>query len=317
MKLTNEQIEQIANTFVQYTDVVNHTSEDTNITVRNGEIKFQIHGFDEATKYYTSQKLGFDTMLYGGPIFDPEMVRISPLEADQHRELWDKWYSVNFMKIIPLIYLGILKHDCVLAWYDLFFAMRKAYIEEVPENEVLQNRGEKLKCNDIQYKNLNKTYVLPNNSTFTNKIVRFKAEYAEYFATAMPYDEFTDEMLADRLRRAYPSFSRDVYNPIRGHELAPHVNIEYSLNGDMHGCDLKIDGVPICTFANTVPSKNMKGTKDNERHQFELPPKRIHLIKNIERRPGIHLFSDATILETIHMAQTNDFETNPCPTIYG
>ena len=317
LALTDEEIKNASAIFDQYTYDVNHASKNTNITINNGQMSFLINGKNEMDGIFSSYQLKIHSMIYGGKIFDEDMMKISPLEADRNSKNWDKYYSCDFMKIMPLAHISLLKYHTLFDWCDFACICANTYLEIVPAKEVLKDRSKKLKCKDIEYKNVGKTFRLPNGRKITNHIVRFKPKFAQYFKDTIPYNEFTNEMYFNRIRKAYPSLVRDIYQALRGPELDPSSTFEYSLRGDMKGWDLKINGICICAFANTAPSKQMKCKKDNERHLSEMPEKRIHLIKNIEYGTGIQVLSDDILLKVIEATKTHDFNKEPCLIIYG
>ena len=314
--LTICKIHEISQMLKKYTDVVNHPSDKTNIRIIKDELIFTIDGVIEKRIKFSTDRMKLDDIVYDKNVFSSSDTKLSPIEADRHRERWDRYYTCDFMKFMPQILLVILFFDFLPDVVEAIQIMLYTYTEVVPAAEILTNRHEKLKVKDVNYKHVGKQLVFTDGRELENKIIRFKSEYKSYFEDSIPYNEFTTEHICNRLFKAYGSCVRDVYDPLRLYEKGVD-NVEYSLFADLDGIDLIINGVPVYAYSNTVGGNNMRKFKKLARHPKLSQKVSISIVKGVENVNGLHVFSDEVLLDIAKAAHAPVFSTEMSYAFYG
>ena len=313
--LTMQKLVEIAKVVEQYTEVVNKPDKDNNIMIIDGKIRFIYSGKIIKERDYSTVQMMLDRIAYDKNVFDSSDIEMSPLAADKKKGNWDKYYKCDFMKFMPQILLTILFFGIVPDMLEAAQITALAYTEIVQDKQRLPDRNKKLKISDITYKNIGAVICFSDGRKITNHLLRFKDKYADYIKT-LPYNEFTTEMLFNRIFKVFGSCIRDIYNPLRLYELKQK-NVVYSLYADLDGIDMMVNNVPVYAYSNTVYGTSMRSVKVMARHPHLRKDIGINIVKSVENKDGLHLFSDELLLDVVAASQAPKFTSNMSYTFYG
>ena len=237
------------------------SGNEEHVTVSGEKMKNYLHSLDYGKNLFFS----YDTIH-------------SPFEADRNKymglRIWrNNWVKIDFAKFMPLMF-GFL-HECgrlpTFAEFSQIFL--ELYTEVVPKDE--RKTEEFFKPYFIRdfygwqfEKQNNKRLYHGDTYICDNEVIRFKKELVDNKAVNnLPFNEFTVEVLLQRIFKAFGSCLRDVYNVVRFHERSGRKTF-YSLNQDYGGVDLLVDDkYKIACYSWTKAGMKFADIKQEIRHK--------------------------------------------------
>lgn len=229
----------------------------------------------------------------------------SPFEADRKRDIpvWNNTYSrIDFPKAMPIHLAYLYLTGRAITFWDFAHLYLSLHTEVVPE----EDRISKEQIEDML--NPKNPYIWKldwgederltypgDNREIYNRVIRFIQPNK-----TMPMNQFTVEMMLNRLYKAYGSLMRDVVFPIQLYKaeqtLKTGATIKYNLVADVcMGIDLIVNDIYVCasTWTNSAHEFNRKKRGDfDSRHRQLSECYTIELEAEIASCDGVFLYGD-------------------------
>lgn len=340
----------------EYANILKPSTKKDNIIIENETISRLSNG-----KVAASRNLDIKALInkaksvalpqMGSKSFWSPAVKINPLEADRDRgevRIWkNEFRKVNFPFAMPVALAILLETGTIPTLVDLVKIYIGLYMEPVPEGKEVQHRPTYF-CNPekwvdkdgnmIDRKTVGESIEYIDGSTLKNHLLRFRREFMDqcYVKTKLgnsrllsfPYNEFTAEMIANRLKKAYASLIRDILFGLQCHlheEAAGRKNrVVYNLYFDIkYGVDLIFNETYVLGSTSTKGAdlfNKIKAEEEECRHENLKDVKyAVRTKAEVSDKDGIYIIEDEELHQFCENVASNVYvrEENIPFFVYG
>ena len=244
----------------------------------------------------------------GSDYFASPDVLYSPLEADRNARahIWRKRFqNIDFAKGMPIVLITLLETGNIPTFVDFLRLYVGVYMEPVKPGEEMNATLRKAAFTDgtavDDRTNLGNRMFYSDGTYIKNILVRFKDEFNK---KTYAFNEFTLEMIANRLRKAFPSFIRDILLGLQASQIEKEsgrsTKIVYDMLEDLRGGvdlffgDNKLLG-STCTDS-SVEFNKKKAENEKSRHpKLKEDPYVLRVCAEIPKAAGIKVINQGRL----------------------
>lgn len=304
----NDELSRVREWIISHPDIMNPTMENikNTLVIENGAICEKVNG-----EYVNKVPLDCEHIIalvscYTFPDKSPfKFYATSPFEADRKRDIpvWNNAYSrIDFPKAVPIHLAYLYLTGRAITFWDFAHLYLSLYTTPVNLDERISKEKlrEMLNLNNPYIGNLDfgegKNLTFPGDDrVISNDVIRFTQPN-----DTMPINQFTVEMMLNRLYKAYGSLMRDVIFPLQLYKveqtLKTGATIKYNLVADVcMGIDLIVNDIYVCasTWTNSAHEFNkIKRGDFDSRHRQLKECYTIELEAEIASCDGVFLYGD-------------------------
>ena len=296
-----------------------------NIKIVNDTISYIAHGSVVKSRQLDIPKLvdkvrhiAFPSL--GSDYFNSHDVLYSPLEADRNARahLWrKKFQNIDFAKGMPIVLITLLETGNFPTFIDFLMLYVGVYMEPVKPGEEMNATLRKAAFTNgasvDDRTNLGNNMYYSDGTCVKNILVRFKDEFNK---KTYAFNEFPLEMIANRLRKAFPSFIRDILLGMQASqqekEFGRDTKIVYNMVEDLKGgVDLFFDDNKIlgstCTES-SIEFNKKKAENEKARHpKLKEDPYVLRVCAEIPKSSGIKVIGKGRLAALCQILSSKDY----------